>query len=733
MRWLGFVLAAVVAAAAGADAGDSVTSDTIARVHLASLDAKTELWYVEDVVPAAAGRPWTAVGYLVDAAGRRTPSAWSSPDGVRWRRTTLPASPSPGRDGVFVATGRGSMIAAFGLMNVGTGNRLVGWRKPGDAWSFASDLERQWIGRQASIEAAAAGSAGFVAVGNEITADTSRAVVLESRDGRAWRSVGQPDFNAPPGTGALMSDVEVAAGRALALGRFVPRTSPGPPSALAAYLREDGRWSRLAPDAFGSLPAFLHDAATGGAGFVVVGERRVGQRYVATSWVSADGHRWRRSTLSAFLVGGRYDSAAGWVERVGDTYLAIGHVDQVPAAWLSRDGLTWVEIPLPNAIVRFGVPDRASLASAGRTLVAALDKDSGAQLWRFADGRWRNVGRGSAFPYRAAAVEVSGVAFSRRGAAAVGSAADRGRGKARAWFAAGSTWHAARFPNASSATPISIAGTPRGFVAGGLVARGTRFSPALWSSTTGSTWRQESLPPLPAGTEGAVQTVVNDGRQTVAVVNEVVRRPAFRKRISLFTSRDGRTWRRAGTVASGALAARGACVSGGSMLVVGLTRVGRVDRGTVWERVAGAWRRVLLDRGSVAAACALQRGTAVVAGAASGNGAVWLRDTRGWLRVRGVDLSPTAPARVLSAVVADPDGTGFVAVGGEGARGEYDVGVWTSLDGRSWESLRNRDDALEEAGYQQAESVAIDGRNRILLGGVSVGSGGLWQGASPAP
>ena len=730
---LGFVLAAVAAGAVGAAAGDSATSDTIARVRLASLEANTRLWYVEDVVPAAAGRPWTVVGYLVNAVGKRTPSAWSSPDGVRWTRTTLPASPSPGRNGVFEAAGYGDTIAAFGLMNVGTGNRLVGWTNRDNVWSFASDLERQYAGRQDSIEAVAAGPDGFVAVGNEITADTSRAIVLESQDGRSWRSIEQPDFNAPPGSAMLMQDVEVGAGRALALARFVPRTHVGPPSELAAYVREDGHWSRIAPKAFGSLPPFLHDAVPAGAGFVAVGERRIGERFVATSWVSADGHGWRRSSPSAFVVRGRYDSAVGWVGRAGNAHLAIGHVDQVPAAWLSGDGLRWVEIPLPAAISRFGVPTRASLASSRGTLVLALHKDTGGQLWRFADRRWQNVGRGSAFPSRAAAVEVNGVAFSRGRAAAVGNASDRGRGTARVWFFNRTSWHAGHFPNASAATLISIAGTPRGFVAGGLTARGSRFSPALWSSTDGRAWHRERLPSLPAGTDGAVQAVVNDGPQIVAVVNEVVHRPAFRKRISLFTSHDARTWRRAGTVASGALAARAVCVSGESVLVVGLTRVGRVDRGTVWERVAGAWRRALLDRGSVAEACALQGGSAVVVGAEAGNGAAWLRDARGWTRVRGRDLSLTAPARVLSAVVSDPDGTGFVAAGGEGARGEYDVGVWTSLDGRSWQALRNGDDALQEPGYQQASSVAVDGRNRIILGGVSVGSGGLWQGASPAP
>ncbi len=169
------------------------------------------------------------------------------------------------------------------------------------------------------------------------------------------------------------------------------------------------------------------------------------------------------------------------------------------------------------------------------------------------------------------------------------------------------------------------------------------------------------------------------------------------------------------------------------MLVVGLTHVGRVDRGTVWERAAGAWRRVLLDRSSAAEACAVQGGSAVVVGAESGNGAVWLRAAGSWERVRGADLSPTAPARILSAVAAATDGTGFVAVGGEGARGEYDLGIWRSPDGRSWTALPAGGAALREPGYQRASSVALDRRGRILLGGVIVGSGGLWQGASPSP
>jgi len=285
---------------------------------------------------------------------------------------------------------------------------------------------------------------------------------------------------------------------------------------------------------------------------------------------------------------------------------------------------------------------------------------------------------------------------------------------------------------ASSSSLTSIAGATNGFVAGGLAIRGERFSPALWASRDGRGWKRERIPPSPAGTDGAVQTVVRVGSGAVAVVNEIVRGPVYRKRIALLASGGG-GWRWVGTVATGALAARGACVDGGSTMVVGVVQSGAVERGAIWERAGGTWRRVLLDRGSAAAGCSVRGGVAVVVGVASAHAAVWRRSSAGsWTRVPVAgDLSLTGLPRALAAVTAAA--TGFVGVGADGARGEYDLGVWTSLDGLSWRLVRTTDAAYRESGYQRASAVALDGRGRILVGGRIVGSGALWEGSSPLP
>jgi hypothetical protein len=733
VRAISVLGAAFFAGAFGAETGVTRSSDEITRVRLASLEADTQLWYASDVVPPSAGKPWAVVGHVVNRTGVRTPVAWSSPDGIGWSRNALPASPSPGRDAAVVAVAGHGVTAAFGSMNVGTGNRPIGWTKRGASWSFATELTNLLLPlRQVTIDGAVADRTGFVAVGGLITADSSRAVILESADARSWRSIEQPDLVAPPDSAVQLSDLGVNGDRVLAVGGHVARRIGGPPRTALAFLREGGRWSRIPSSAFGPGVVYLNSLVTRDKGFVAVGARQVGARVVATAWASSDGRTWRASAEGAFAPKRARESSIFAMGRLGGVYLAIGQIDLAQTAWLSSDGRRWHEIPIPTAMRNFGLASFVRIGATATTLVVVLRTEEGSQLWRLADGRWRQVGVGRAFPFRGAAVEVTGTAVSGGRAVAVGGASVAKKGEARVWARTANGWTTGTLPSAKSAALTSVAGIPGGFVAGGLTTRGGRFAAALWRSTDGRAWTRASVPASSPGVDNAVQAVVWDGRRAIAVVNDVVRRPPT-KRITLWSSKDGRFWRRLASVAKGQVGAKGVCVGPAAFLVVGGVRVGNFERAAVWQKAGERWRRVLFGSSSQMRSCAVGGREVVVVGADRGHATTWLwTATASWQQARQVgDLLPSDPPRVMEAVAATS--TGFIAVGGDGARGQYDLGLWISTDGYQWRLVRNGDRAFQETGHQQATAVAVDDRGRLVLGGRSIGSGALWEGTIPTP
>ena len=95
-----------------------------------------------------------------------------------------------------------------------------------------------------------------------------------------------------------------------------------------------------------------------------------------------------------------------------------------------------------------------------------------------------------------------------------------------------------------------------------------------------------------------------------------------------------------------------------------------------------------------------------------------------WGTRRGApDLDLTAPSRVLHAVTATPKG--YVAVGGDVADGQHDLGVWFSEDAFEWTLLRRP--VLRERGVQVGTSVVGRG-NELVVGGVHASGAAVWVG-----
>jgi len=93
--------------------------------------------FLNDVLPPdASGNPWLVAGF-VDTDGNREPSAWTSPDGVAWARTTMaPSASRERRDGPFLVARRGSLAVALG-------DRFDGALRPAAWFSSTSNTGRR--------------------------------------------------------------------------------------------------------------------------------------------------------------------------------------------------------------------------------------------------------------------------------------------------------------------------------------------------------------------------------------------------------------------------------------------------------------------------------------------------------------------------------------------------------------------------------------------------------------
>jgi hypothetical protein len=171
----------------------------------------------------------------------------------------------------------------------------------------------------------------------------------------------------------------------------------------AVWTSEDGDvWSSVDIAEPDSRLGWLNDVTADGPGLVAVGSGYVpggepgeGQTHARTAavWTSPDGETWTRVPHDPDVFGSGVHTGTGpgdWsMEAVtlgGPGLVAVGTAPDGPAAWTSRDGLTWVLVPrteLPGEGRMFDVV-------AGGPGLVAVGADQGwggaASVWTSADG-----------------------------------------------------------------------------------------------------------------------------------------------------------------------------------------------------------------------------------------------------------------------------------------------------------------------------------------------------------
>jgi hypothetical protein len=178
----------------------------------------------------------------------------------------------------------------------------------------------------------------------------------------------------------------------------------------------------------------------------------------------------------------------------------------------------------------------------------------------------------------------------------------------------------------------------------------------------------------------------------------------------------------------GAGVARALCAGPDGGFVVATGGIGQ-SRVLVWSRPPnGTWSaepELLTARGS-GLRCADGRGGPVVVGIDDNGAAVsWRRARRGMPWIKSV-IGVSSPATAVNDVIVD--GSGYLATGTSGARGQSDLAVWRSADGAGWTRVGGSEPVFLEAGFQSGEGMAKARGRLVVVGRHGAGNAGIWIG-----
>ncbi len=410
-----------------------------------------------------------AHGFVVAASVQGSEVAFSSARGRGWHRTTAGA----GAGLAGLAAGPGGTVVVAGNTPPGAG--AAGLRPH---LILIGPAARQQVG-QAALAATATPDVtvnGLAVGGHSLVAAGSAGgspALWQASSGR-WAPIG---LLLPQAwrNGALASVVHGGAGW-LAVGRASVAPSAGPPvpagqPASQPVILTSATGTSWAPaSALSPLAAHgnaLVQAATGAAGYVVIGSARTGAATAPAAWYSKNLSTWARAPLrvpDGYVPAGAPESQVLAVAAAGPGFVAVGSAGAAPAAWTSRNGPGWnfTALPLPAG------SDGAALtqvAGAGSRVVAA------GYAWR----------AGSA-PVPFAAVSADG----------------------------GRTWRDARLPTPPGpAVVTALTAAGHGFVAVGHTLPPGRPVMLAWWSADGLAW-QDGVPAGGVkGGGGAIVTQLN--------------------------------------------------------------------------------------------------------------------------------------------------------------------------------------------------------------------------------
>jgi hypothetical protein len=379
----GAVVAAGTAAAGQVGRQAVLTVDNAGRVSPVNVAAVSGAAEPEVAVNdiAASGTSQVAVG-----SANGFPAAWLSADaGTTWTRaigTPASALDRPGLQELSgVAHGTAGWVAVGGVQSAAPQHPVVVTSPAGRRWQ-AADTKAAFAGRGVFTVAAAAGQAGYVIVGWQVTQAAGRTVPA------AWWSAGLTGWQraASLGGGGTSQQMLAAAPRG---DGFVAVGANG--NRPAAWVSGNGRTWRLASLALppGAAQARLRQVTVNGRRIVAVGmsATSAGQEVPFAAESANGGTTWTESLLPSPGGAASVDAVAatGTGFTATGTFGTGGRQDVV--IWTSVDGIIWkTDSPPVTGLGGQGIQQITALAVSGSTLTGvgftASPTSESPTIWR---------------------------------------------------------------------------------------------------------------------------------------------------------------------------------------------------------------------------------------------------------------------------------------------------------------------------------------------------------------
>ena len=335
------VLAATASAAAAAHrSGSSGTVDPAKLVWQRSLRGAPGAGNLNGI--ATDGRRFVAVGLVSRLPARAVP-IWTSTDGLMWKAAKLARGTFPAGTLLIDVVRQGSRFLAFGEPASGTGQGTLAWSSPdGLTWKRYKPKGFPVTTTDQPVQATATNDGVLLLVGSSTTNRYS----LWSSHADRWKALGAaPAAGAPPGT--LVAAQLISDRHAL----VVAGTHSGATTDNAAvwHSTTGARWSTATvegaqPDVFSGIK----DLVPVGSALVAVGvaDGPVGSE-IAYAWRSNDGISWSadRGSIPAFMAGSTAGQGMDAGVTNGHGVLAAGHDGGKLALWSSPNGKTWARVP----------------------------------------------------------------------------------------------------------------------------------------------------------------------------------------------------------------------------------------------------------------------------------------------------------------------------------------------------------------------------------------------------
>ena len=466
-------------------------------------------------------------GAVLAGQSGRTLTAFTSPDGARWRQVPAFGSAAAETISGVAATKTGAVVAAgmssatAGMSSGGGSQQLItvagGSSGSGGVRNVKLAAIPGGVEPQLAVNAIAAQGSQRVAVGS---ANGFPAAWMSADGGRTWhRATGDaPGVLYRPGAEQLTGITHGNSGW-LAVGGV---TAAAPEHPVVIGSADGSVWSAADGEpVFTGSGLVTEQAAAGPDGYVIVGwqlvteaadaagPREAPARTMAAAWWSAGLTGWHRaggavgpeadadgamagagSAGGGGSPGGAGSSQMLAVTATADGFLAVGSHGGDPAAWTTSDGRTWIQADIPQPVGATGAVLQ-HVAADGRTVVAAGVALTAAGQVPFAvqsaDGgrTWTE----SALPVPAGTAQVSALAATGGSFTVTGTFGARpGEQDVVVWTSAnGTTWKAATpagpglaSPGVQAITGLAVSG--RTLTGVGFIATPAGEQPTLWQA-----------------------------------------------------------------------------------------------------------------------------------------------------------------------------------------------------------------------------------------------------------